>query len=74
MKGFFQYIAPFAPDYSGAVSALYDAGGILVVCDASGCSGNVCGYDEPRFYSGKTPLFSAAIRELDTIFGRDDRL
>ena len=74
MKGFFRYLAPFAPDYSGAVSALYDAGGLVVLCDPGGCSGNVAGYDEPRFYGDKVCFYSAAIREMDTIFGRDDRL
>lgn len=74
MKGFFQYIPPFAPDYSGAVGALFQAGGIVVLCDPGGCSGNVAGYDEPRFYGSDAAFYSGAIRELDTIFGRDDRL
>lgn len=74
MKGFFRYLAPFAPDYSGAVSALYRAGGLVVLCDPGGCSGNVAGYDEPRFYGDKACFYSAAIREMDTIFGRDDKL
>ena len=74
MKGFFRYLAPFAPDYSGAVSALYAAGGLVVLCDPGGCSGNVAGYDEPRFYGGKVCFYSSAIREMDTIFGRDDKL
>ena len=74
MKGFFRYLAPFAPDYSGAVSALYAAGGLVVLCDPGGCSGNVAGYDEPRFYGDKACFYSAAIREMDTIFGRDDKL
>ena len=74
MKGFFRYLAPFAPDYSGAVSALYAAGGLVVLCDPGGCSGNVAGYDEPRFYGDKVVFYSSAIREMDTIFGRDDKL
>ena len=74
MRGFFRYLAPFAPDYSGAVSALYAAGGLVVLCDPGGCSGNVAGYDEPRFYGGKVCFYSSAIREMDTIFGRDDKL
>lgn len=74
MKGFYRYLPPFAPDYSGAVSALYHAGGLTVLCDPGGCSGNVAGYDEPRFYGGSAACYSAAIREMDTIFGRDDRL
>lgn len=74
MRGFFQYIPPFAPDYSGAVGALFQAGGLIVLCDPGGCSGNVAGYDEPRFYGSHAAFYSGAIRELDTIFGRDDKL
>ncbi len=74
MKGFYRYLAPFAPDYSGAVSVLFDMGGLTVLCDPGGCSGNVCGYDEPRFYGSHGRIFSAALRDMDTIFGRDDKL
>ena len=74
MKGLYKYLAPFAPDYSGAVSVLFEMGGLIVVCDAGGCTGNICGYDEPRWYNSKSALFSAGLRDLDTIFGRDDIL
>lgn len=74
MKGFYRYLPPFAPDYSGAVSALFNAGGLVVLCDPGGCSGNVAGYDEPRFYGSHSAFFSAAIREIDSILGRDDKL
>lgn len=52
MKGLWKYIAPFAPDQSGAAAVLYGLGGIVVVCDAGGCAGNICGFDEPRWFSG----------------------
>lgn len=34
MKGLHKVIYPFAPDQSGAVSVLYELGGLLVVVDA----------------------------------------
>ncbi len=74
MKEFFRYLAPFAPDYSGAVSLFYQCGGFVVVCDPGGCSGNVCGYDEKRFYDDCGAIFSAALRDMDTIFGKDNLL
>lgn len=43
------FMLPLAPDYSGAASALFDLGGIVVMHDASGCTGNFTGYDEPRW-------------------------
>lgn len=74
MKGLRKYLTPFAPDQSGAVSVLYELGGILVICDAGGCVGNVCGFDEPRWFTKKSAIFSAGLRDMDAILGRDDRL
>lgn len=74
MKGLRKYISPFAPDQSGASSVLYKLGGIIVVCDAGGCAGNVCGFDEPRWATEKSTIFSAGLRDMDAILGRDDRL
>ncbi len=80
MKGLLKYLSPFAPDTSGAVSVLYELGGILVICDAGGCTGNICGFDEPRFFSEsggnkkKSMIFSAGLRDMDAILGRDRQL
>ncbi len=74
MRGLRKYLTPFAPDQSGAVSVLYELGGIVVICDAGGCTGNVCGFDEPRWFSHKSAVFSAGLRDMDAILGRDDRL
>ena len=65
---------PFAPDQSGAVSVLFELGGIQVVCDAGGCAGNICGFDEPRWFDRKSAVFSAGLRDMDAIMGRDDKL
>ena len=45
-----------------------------MICDAGGCVGNVCGFDEPRWFSRKSAIFSAGLRDMDAILGRDDRL
>ena len=74
MKGLRKYLPPFAPDISGASSVLYEMGGILVICDAGGCTGNVCGFDEPRWFLKRSCIFSAGLRDMDAIFGRDDKL
>ncbi len=78
MKGMLKYLSPFAPDQSGAVSALYGMGGIIVICDAGGCTGNICGFDEPRWFEEKngkkSAIFSAGLRDMDAILGRDERL
>ena len=74
MRGLRKYLTPFAPDQSGAVSVLYELGGIIIICDAGGCTGNVCGFDEPRWFQNKSAVFSAGLRDMDAILGRDDRL
>lgn len=74
MRGLRKYLTPFAPDQSGAVSVLYELGGLIAICDAGGCAGNVCGFDEPRWFEQKSALFSAGLRDMDAILGRDDRL
>jgi nitrogenase molybdenum-cofactor synthesis protein NifE len=73
-KGLFKYLTPFAPDQSGAVSVLYEFGGLLVICDAGGCTGNICGFDEPRWSTAKSAIFSAGLRDMDAIMGRDEHL
>lgn len=69
-----KYLSPFAPDISGAVSVLFELGGLIVICDAGGCTGNVCGFDEPRWFKKKSAIFSAGLRDMDAILGRDDQL
>ena len=53
MRGLRKYLTPFAPDQSGAVSVLYELGGIIVICDAGGCTGNVCGLTNQGGLNGK---------------------
>lgn len=74
MKGLWKYLSPFSPDQSGASAVLYGLGGIVLVCDAGGCAGNICGFDEPRWFKQKSAVFSAGLRDMDAILGRDDRL
>ena len=63
-----------APDYSGVCSAMFDLGGMSVIHDASGCTGNYTGYDEPRWYGTKSMVYCSGLREIDAVLGRDDKL
>jgi len=76
MKGLRLHLPPFAPDDAGAASVLYPLGGLVVIIDAGGCAGNLCGFDEPRFYKKNSPsiVVSAALRDMDAILGRDAQL
>lgn len=80
IRGFRRCLTPFAPDISGAESVLYPLGGMIVIIDAGGCTGNVCGFDEPRWSAlpdggqaapQKAAIFSAGLRDMDAIMGRD---
>ncbi len=74
MKGLFKVLPPFAPDYSGVCSVLYNLGGMVVVHDAGGCTGNITGYDEPRWYGNDSAIFSSELREIDAVLGDDDKM
>lgn len=74
MKGLRKVLTPFAPDQSGAVSVLYSLGGMTVIIDAGGCTGNICGFDEPRWHEVRSAVFSAGLRDMDAILGRDKLL
>ena len=68
-------LPPFAPDTAGA-AVLYPLGGMTVIVDAGGCAGNICGFDEPRWQEDAEPsaVFSAGLRDMDAIMGRDANL
>ena len=74
MKGLRKYIAPFAPDQSGAAAVLCEFHGLIIILDAGGCAGNICGFDEPRWFGSRSAIFSAGLRDMDAILGRDEKL
>ncbi len=67
-------LPPFAPDYSGAASALFELGGMIVIHDASGCTGNYTSYDEPRWLGSDSAVYCSGLRHMDAILGRDELL
>lgn len=71
------YLPPYAPDYSGCSSALYELGGMIVLHDASGCTGNVLGYDEPRWEdadNSRALVYCSAYRHMEAVLGLDDQV
>ena len=61
MKGLRKYLSPFAPDQSGAAAVLCEFHGLIIILDAGGCE-------------SRSAIFSAGLRDMDAILGRDDRL
>lgn len=74
MDGLYKYLPPFAPDYSGVCAVLFEMGGIVVIHDAGGCTGNYTGYDEPRWYDGTSAVFSSGLRENEAVLGDEEKL
>jgi nitrogenase molybdenum-iron protein alpha/beta subunit len=73
MRGLFQSLPPFAPDYSGVCSTIFDLGGLAVIYDAGGCTGTFTGYDEPRWFGSSSAIFCAGLREVDAVLGDDEK-
>ncbi len=67
-------LPPFAPDYSGAASALFELGGMIVIHDASGCTGNYTGFDEPRWFGSSSAVYCSGLRHMDAVLGNDEKL
>lgn len=67
-------LPPFSPDYSGVCSTLFSLDTLTVIHDASGCTGNYTGYDEPRWFHSRAPIYCSGLREIDAILGDDEKL
>lgn len=66
------YLPPFAGDYSGVCSALFDLNCLIVLCDAKCCTKNYIDYDEPRWSREATTTLCARLTTLEVTLG-DDR-
>lgn len=68
------YLPPFAGDYSGVCSALYDLNCVIIIDDASCCTRNYVSYDEPRWTIKKKTAFCSRLRTIDAVLGDDEKL
>ncbi|MDO4538337.1 MAG: nitrogenase component 1, partial [Coriobacteriales bacterium] len=64
----------YSGDVSGACSALFELGGMVVIHDPSGCNSTYNTHDETRWYDHDSLIFISALRERDAILGNDDKL
>ena len=72
MRRLYRYLPPFAGDYSGVCSVLYELGGMICIHDAAGCTGNYTGFDEPRSYNSHTLIYCTGLRKTDAILGNEE--
>lgn len=74
MEGLWIYLPPFASDIAGAAAALYDLGGLLVICDPGCCTETYAFWEEPRWQFSPGNLVSARLRSLQAVLGDDEGL
>lgn len=53
---------------------MFELGGMVVIHDGGGCTGNFTGYDEPRWYGSSSAILSSELREIDAVVGDDEKL
>ncbi len=68
------FLPPLAGDYSGAAGVLFGLNSVNVIVDASCCTHNYTGYDEPRWSKSRKTTFGAQLRTLEATLGDDARL
>ena len=64
----------YTGDVSGACSALFELGGMVVIHDPSGCNSTYNTHDETRWYDHDSLIFITGLIERDAILGNDDKL
>ena len=68
------YLPPFASDYTGVCSALFDLDCLTVLADAKCCTSHVAYWDEPRWADHPRPTVSAQLQSIDVILGNEERM
>lgn len=66
-------ISLYSADVFGAVSALFELGGMIVIHDPSGCNSTYTTHDEPRWFDSDALLYISALTEKDAVLGNDKR-
>lgn len=67
-------IPTYTGDVSGACSALFELGGMVVIHDPSGCNSTYNTHDETRWYDRDSLIFITGLVERDAILGNDEKL
>lgn len=68
------YLPPFASDYTGICSSLFDLDCLTAINDGSCCTAHYVYWDEPRWEEKVRPVFSTQLRTMDAILGNDEKV
>ena len=74
MKESYRILPVYAGDVSGACSALYELGGMIVMHDPSGCNSTYNTFDETRWYDKESLIFLSGLTDMDAVMGNDKKL
>lgn len=70
----YRILPTYTGDVSGAASALYELGGMVVIHDPSGCNSTYNTHDETRWYDRESLIFITGLSARDAVLGNDDKL
>ena len=70
----YRILPTYTGDVSGACSALFELGGMVVIHDPSGCNSTYNTHDETRWYDKDSLVFITGLVERDAILGNDQKL
>ncbi|MGN0193731.1 MAG: nitrogenase component 1 [Pseudoramibacter sp.] len=73
MKAVYTKIPCYSGDVSGAASALFELGGMVVIHDPSGCNSTYNTHDEIRWYEQESLIFISGLNDMDAIVGNDEK-
>ncbi len=73
MKHTYRILPCYTGDVSGACSALYELGGMVVIHDPSGCNSTYNTHDETRWYDQNSLIFITGFSEMDAILGNEEK-
>ncbi len=74
MNRSYRILPVYSGDVSGACSALFELGGMVVIHDPSGCNSTYNTHDETRWYDHDSLIFLSGLTERDAILGNDEKL
>ncbi len=74
MNRSYRIIPVYSGDVSGAASALYEMGGMVVIHDPSGCNSTYNTHDETRWYDMDSLIYISGLSNTDAIMGDDEKL
>ncbi len=73
MNRSYRILPCYTGDVSGAASALYELGGMVVIHDPSGCNSTYNTHDENRWYDKDSLIYISGLSQREAIFGDDKK-